>query len=276
MYGYAILKHAIRQVFGNLWGALQVSLVPFIIQTLALYYTFGGPALYVAIDGDPEMNWDPAMMDGALLDAIPYHLIAAVLVAYLSVLWMTVAWHRYVLLDEQPVGILPRLNLGRVLSYLVMSFAYGVVLTIIGVVMFLGIGLFMSIFTFASHVGDGGLKPIQIAIYTFLTAVFIYIPLSVIGFRMTATLPGTAVGAPVGFLEGWTATRHNGGSIIVLSVLLVLLYGANMGITAYIAIEVPAVAIVWEALSRWLTTMVSVSVLTTLYGHYVEGRPLVV
>ena len=33
--------------------------------------------------------------------------------------------------------------------------------------------------------------------------------------------------------------------------------------------------ILWQFVTGWLVMMVSVSILTTLYGHYIEGRPLV-
>jgi hypothetical protein len=34
-------------------------------------------------------------------------------------------------------------------------------------------------------------------------------------------------------------------------------------------------AILWQLVTNWLVTMVGVSILTTLYGHYIEQRPLV-
>ena len=35
------------------------------------------------------------------------------------------------------------------------------------------------------------------------------------------------------------------------------------------------IASAWSFVSQWIVIMVGVSILTTLYGHYVEERPLV-
>ena len=33
-------------------------------------------------------------------------------------------------------------------------------------------------------------------------------------------------------------------------------------------------AMTWTFVTAWIKTMVGASILTTIYGHYVEGRPL--
>ena len=39
--------------------------------------------------------------------------------------------------------------------------------------------------------------------------------------------------------------------------------------------RIPVVSIIWDIAVTWLVTMVGVSILTTLYGHYIQKRPLV-
>ena len=75
--------------------------------------------------------------------------------------------------------------------------------------------------------------------------------------------------------KGWEATRGQTGTILILAVILVafsigLQYLASLAFTDPFSLP----AIVLNGVVQWFVGMVGVSILTTLYGHFVEGRPL--
>lgn len=205
-----------------------------------------------------------------------YEILAFVAIAALLLTWLIVAWHRYVLLDEQPVAIFPRLSLVPVISYFLMALIYGIIIGVLTFIATFLLSILMGVIAVSAYVGGASILPIQMIIYAFVIGLFIIVPITVFSFRLTSTLPAFALGAPVGFLDGWIATRHNGGSIIVVSVFSVLAFGAEFAVRAYLAVYYPEMAFLWQMVVGWIAVMVSASILTTLYGHYIEGRPLVV
>ena len=48
-----------------------------------------------------------------------------------------------------------------------------------------------------------------------------------------------------------------------------------VGLTAFFTGGVLALQIAYNFVAQWVITMVGISILTTLYGHYVQKRPLV-
>jgi hypothetical protein len=60
--------------------------------------------------------------------------------------------------------------------------------------------------------------------------------------------------------------------VVLLSVIGAMLLGLpNMFLFAPGSVP----GLIWQVVTQWVTVMVGASILTTLYGHYVEGRPLV-
>jgi hypothetical protein len=46
-------------------------------------------------------------------------------------------------------------------------------------------------------------------------------------------------------------------------------------LTIFVLAKITVLFIAWTLVFNWLAVLVGLSVLTTLYGHYIEKRPLV-
>ena len=92
--------------------------------------------------------------------------------------------------------------------------------------------------------------------------------------RLATILPGVAIGATTTFTGGWNATKGEAMTFLVLALLLVVL-GAAVDLVHF-ALQMVAgyAALIWYIPAQWLLGMLGLSVLTTLYGYYIENRPL--
>lgn len=110
-----------------------------------------------------------------------------------------------------------------------------------------------------------------------LTAVMLVVVNTIFFFGLIilgTALTGAAVDAPSPIRTAWQALKPAGGTILLL--LLAGLIGSEALdelISAIIESDLPGQAF-FLSLIAWLLAMFSLSVLTTLWGHYVEGRPL--
>ncbi|MDB5507443.1 MAG: hypothetical protein JWR75_2081 [Devosia sp.] len=235
--GLRLFLHAVRLVFDNLQYAFRISILLYFVPAIAAY----------------------SLLSGADV-ASPSPL--AVLVSFLAglgSLWIAVAWHRFILLDELPVGWLPRFHGDRILAY----FGWSLVLSLLSIPVVLLVALLVS--PVALLGGTLG------AVLIFPVIVFI---LMVVLYRLALILPAAAIKRPLRLGEAWNATRGASGDILALAFISAI---------AALVISIPSMmlvgslrplGIIWEAATSWLALLVGVGIITTLYGHYIEGRPL--
>jgi hypothetical protein len=100
----------------------------------------------------------------------------------------------------------------------------------------------------------------------------IYLPVVYISYRLSPMLASAALGARIPLKEAWYATGTSGSAFISLAVISVL---------AWIVVSLPAyvfgqsfIGAVWGFAVQWAVTLVGASIVTTIYGHYVEKRAL--
>ena len=126
MKAWSMFVHSLRLVINNLDVALRVSLVLYSVQAISQIYTFSA--------NSGEMVQGP--------DGIPYPDISAGegfvmlllgIAALLASLWIAVAWHRYVLLGEEPAGWLPNWPGAAIPGYLWRSVLLGLVVALAAV-----------------------------------------------------------------------------------------------------------------------------------------------
>lgn len=254
MKGLQILTHSIRQVIGNLDGAIKVSLVPYAIQALAGILLLGG-AMGMAQNGGP----------GAGMAGMGFGWFLFIIVALVTSMWIAVAWHRYILLNERPAGFVPPFNPDRILAYFLRSLGYVILMILVALVLGLVVGGLLAPLVVNGRVG----------LFMILSALLIQLPIVILSFRLTAGLPGAALGQGSDFMAGWQATS---GATMDIAVLAVIAVVANLILTlidVYVFGGLWILSLIWDLIVGWLVTMVGISILTTLYGHYVEKRPLV-
>lgn len=251
MKGQQLFMHSVRQVTGNLEDALKISAVPYAIQAVVSLLLMGGAA---SMGGNPANGAMAGFGLGALV---------ALVVAVVTGLWIAVAWHRFVLLGERAQGFIPAWQGDRMLAYFLRSLAYGLIAVVLAVIWGAIVGIALGWVAMGS-----------IVVFMILIAVLVQLPVVALAFRLSSTLPASALGTERDFMAGWKATEGHTADIIVLAAFAV---GANLvlGLIGYALGSLWILALAWQIVVGWLVMMVGVSILTTLYGHYVEGRPLV-
>lgn len=242
MKAWAIFVHSVRQVFGNLGAALRISVVPFL---LVVVIVLGAVALGMPANG------------GRLSSGMVLALLLIVAIYVVALVSIAVNWHRHILLAE-PVGWVPVLRGGRVLAYLGRLILVALVMVVAG---FLALALLMSVSGHQVGVSAMLVIPVMLGALT-------------LNWRLATALPGAATGGGRGFAEAWAATRGQWPTLLALSAIYLgaaLAVGLLVGLLAFI----PVIGALADLAASWAWMMVGLSVLTTLYGHYVEGRPLV-
>lgn len=236
---FAILGHAFRMIYGDISAVLRLSLPLCLLIGMELIL----------------QNSD-----------IPAEHRTSGLSVFISLInlgasfWVAVAWHRYILLEEYPDGALPRFNGPEIWRYCLWSFglsiAFALPLAMIGGVMF---GL-----ADLDVLGPG--------------AMLILIPLGFVLFwalaRVSPILPAVAVGKQLTPVEAWSATRPIALGLVWILLLLSLGGTLLSGLSLALYSAVPFLGIIAAGVLQWLLTMLPLSVATTIYGVYVEGRSL--
>ncbi len=249
--GVDIFMHSVRLVLNDWRTALKI--------TGLLYLIYAVPSLLLGLLFPAPTQPDQV---AASLSAAPVGLLTAVL-AIVAFVWIAVAWHRYILLDEVPEGQFPAFNSSRMLSYAGYSILVGV------------IGLVLS-FVVTAVVGLVAV-PLLGIVGGVITGLLGLAALLIVGYRLGPILPASAVGKPLTIGQAWAATNGANVPIIILAVI-------SAG--AALIIDIPAfvlmlagpiggfLALLWTLATGWVKMLVGVSILTTLYGHYVEQRAI--
>lgn len=261
-YGVRLTRHVLRQVFGNLGQAARITLAP-ILVFLALFSVLAAPALTalmeVAESGamTPDANGEivppenlPTGGLGMVLLLLPVGLIVFS--------WVAVGWHRFVLLEEYPLGVVPRWSFDRVLGYLGRSVILGGILIAVFVV-----STFVTAI-FAQALGDGVFIPLLIAIAVLMSWTFV---------RMGLILPGAAIDQPLRIAESWGITGRAASEILVPIVAFAIGF-TLLGQLVALVLGAGFVGVIGSAAVSWLQMLCNLALLTTLYGNLVERREL--
>lgn len=194
--------------------------------------------------------------------------LVAFIVALVTGLWIAVAWHRFVLLEESPGAAFPPFRGSLMLSYFYRGFLIGLVVGFLGAI--LGLLLYF-VWTFA--LGAFGVRP-RAALVDFLMSLSVGIPMMALFYRISPILPAAALGDKMTFNEAMTATGSRMSTWLGLAAIMTVVSAILSLVALFLmGISLP-VAIVWAVLQQWVMIMFNISILTTIYGHYIEGREL--
>lgn len=246
--GLRIFLHSIGLVFHQLKNALRISgvlyLVTFALGMLSLLLF----TQELNSGGKPVLSWQLALIT---------------LAAGVIFLWIAVGWHRFILIDEVPDRAVPDLRGDRMLAYLGRILQTSVLAGLVG-------GVFMLI-TFGVTVVTKSSSPALMLLPLAMICV-----LFLLFYRLAPMLPGAAIGQPIGVRAAWEATRGATGTLILLAIisgLFMVVTDLPLELFKRIPGGIP-LGFIWAAVAGWIKLMVGISILTTLYGVYVEKRPL--
>lgn len=255
---FRLFIHAFQTIFGNLREALLISVIPFGIY-YALVLLLGGPM-------DIGMSQVPSgsqVAVGILL-----------LILFVAVFgFVAVSWHRFVLLEEEPrfsgspamSRILPYIGNSVLVALWLMLFLVPIML-VIGAVAAPLLGSDEMIGTGAPNYGLGDL----------LFEIIIGTLFGTLGFMYSLVLPATALNKGMTFKESRLASMKLG--LVTLATVAFFVVAFNV-VTNYFGVHLISglsgiLATILSLAIQWISMMLGISILTTLYGHLVEGRDL--
>lgn len=246
--GFRIFQHSIDLVFKHLGDALRISgalyLLSFALSVVAflLFMPTAAPGQV------PNVAWQ----------YFPILLVIGALY-----LWIAVSWHRFVLLDEHPTSLLPAFYSDRLLAYFGRGLQAGLILVVAGLVVGVVYGVLLGI--------TGGSL-----FFAIVGAVVMMTVLLLISYRLAPIFPGAAIGKPIGIAAAWAATSGSSGTIVVLAIVSAVA-SVIIDLPTQLFQHFPAggiLTVIWLNVTAWIKLMVGISILTTLYGVYVEKRTL--
>jgi hypothetical protein len=256
MDGIRIFVHAVRMVLGNLETALRIAGALLIVQ-LAL----------TLMAGDGYFMSEP--MQQPMMYGMQGSFLAFVLgvLQILFGLWIAVAWHRFILLEETPGAYLPAWNGVAIWAYFKAGvlLAFVVIIAVIPMMLIAGLVLFPFV----------AVNPAEPSLFVGLLGFLImYLPAAYFAYRLSPILPSAAIGEKIGLKDAWVETSPSGMSFVALTVVSVVAGWLIFLPAMLLAGHVLTLALIWSAVAQWLTVLVGASILTTIYGHYVQKRDL--
>ncbi len=257
MVAFNLIRHAFRMIFTNFGQALRVSVGPYAILLVVAYglvSLFADPAVVLNMRNTVQTS------QGSILAVILAILIMTLFVSS----WVAVSWHRFILLEEYS-GILPSLKGRPIWSYVGKGLLLGLIVLFAALIVFFVLGLVATPF-----MGSGGNPgPVLIALSLISTSLISFISL-----RLGVALPGTAVDNPLSFGEAWNATGDFSGPIFGVAIMLTAINILPGILLVWVYAAAPMIGFSLDLALYWLTIMLGITVLTTLYGHIVERRKL--
>ncbi len=252
MKGWLIFKHSFSMVLRNWQEAVKIGLLPVLmIVGLAMLVLRG--AAFELIQGTNPEDMEHVFMQPGLIGGF----IAVWLFALFALLSVVVNWHRFVLLEEYPENWIPKIRANVVLGYL----GRIILIAILSLVLMIPLGLVAGMMMAIPGLG-------------WIALIAAYLCVAIVMYRVIAILPAAAIGEPITLGQAFESTR---GSNMDIFVLMLVSFGVNI----VFQLAVGAVAVVSPILSGLLSipvslalALVNVSVLTTFYGHYIQGRPI--
>lgn len=259
MKGWQIFVHSLRQVFGNIRAAVLISALPMLVSVIALYVL---KLKFLLV----PFQFALALQRGL----VPWPKVAVLLfVVQLMCVWAAVNWHRHILREESVGFGLPPLRIGLVWSYFLATLFLSI--AVIFPTSFLN-GVFLGI-------PAGFAKALHSDTTLIVGRLIFAIPIlmvTTIMLRAAIYLPGIALGQKTRMRDGWDASRLQLVALMILAFLMGLTF---IGIASVGKIKAlyptTSLGLMWSFIGVWFKTMLGLSILTTLYGHYIEKRPLV-
>ncbi len=273
--GYRIFVLCLRQVLLNIKVAFQLSWMWIAIFMFILLsgYIFAGVFASSSSGG------------GFLITTFIFTLIFVVVLLFF-VISAAVGWHRYVLLEEAPPIFKLVSDNWPIGSYLWKSIKIGLLVALIFVP--LAYFFYGNLISFARSIAN----PVtNFGLFAFVfTAIFI--PINILGMwlflRLGLSLPAVAVGKRMSLVESFEITSGYGIQLLVTATLLAifnnlpeLVFGPVIqfvmggGASALQQmLGLYSVIQIFSIIFDWVAFFVGVGILTVLYGHLCEERPI--
>ncbi|GAA6209728.1 hypothetical protein NBRC116601_30210 [Cognatishimia sp. WU-CL00825] len=241
MVGWKLFKHAVLMIVRNFTDILRIGFLPMLTAIASI------GLLAFALVGSGSISNAASQFTWLVL---PFFAIG-----FFCMFWFIVGWHRFVLLQEMPNGWLNKPN-GKIANY------FGTIVKLFLVSLLCMMPALLILLAF---------KSLPILLFPIMLS-YMFVVFYLL-FRLSISLPAAAIGEPLTLGETLAATEGNLGAFIVLF-LCSLVFQLAVQFLASVLIIVPILAAVVSLAGTIFTSMLNVSILTTLYGYFVEKREL--
>lgn len=286
MEAWAIFRHAMRMVFGNFGDALRVTGVPLLAPSAVIFGAF----LIFSASQTPDQPPHFPVIAVVLL-------IVGGLGLLVGSLWSIVGWHRYVLLEERPT-IAPKFLTRQILTYVGKGILVGLLMIPASLILGMVVGgVFMATYVNAPPSSFNPDFVWRMFVLSQIVSFIVSVPLFALMYRLAPLFPAAALGIPMKISEAWSKTDGHTVtllgvaffSVLALNILQIPKYAhffsmademgkammiKNMSADNPLAAGNPIWLDVYGFLSLWLQLVIGASIITTIYGRYVEGREL--
>lgn len=249
------IRHAVNSVRNNISYAFRIS------------WPWYGAIVVLSIANFALLG---VLAAGGNLDLTPFGvvlLVAASLVAFAAI---AVNWHRYILLDEVPKGgDIFRLD-GKTWRYLGNLFLVAFILSII------------STFTIGPLIALAvGLYSYAVIAVMIIIGLIVFLFMAIFSVRLSVKLPAVALGRQdFSFSHALAATRGNTPQLFLLVLFqLALAIGVSlfMLFLEYLTVSIHPifgfiVGLLVQLFLNWILLIFGITILTSLYGFFVEQR----
>jgi hypothetical protein len=261
------INHAIKSTTDNIRFAFHISW-PWILMLLPLNVATN---LYIVFNNlQPERGGEPDLAALGKFLTISAPLAIASVVAYASI---AVNWHRYILKDEVADGW-QRLRVDGLTWRYIGNFIL-IFLLIMACVFGAALGFTLAGFVIRAIAGETITAIILVPV---IFALYLYAVVST--YRLSVKLPAIALGrGDFTMRDAWNATQGNDWrllGLLCLFIVCMLLVGVGSLLATLIFNNLGtiglSVSIAIQVLVNWVATILGVTLLTSLYGYFVEGR----
>lgn len=196
-----ILREALFSILKNWRQAIQIFLIPSGIFI----------ALFVGI---LFFGTQTVTIDGQTVD-VPSPFIFVLFPVFLFLIfWPAVAWHRLLVLDDQPKGLLPPIRPYSILRYVLNLVGLGLLVGLIMMPLMVIVGPILIRGIDAEAMVGGEMPPLRFFILPTLAS----LPALYLGIRWCLMLPGAAVDNRVGLSGSWNST--SGKSTVLVFIVI--------------------------------------------------------
>lgn len=204
----------------------------------------------------------------------PFLFVLFPLILFL-VFWPVVAWHRLLVLGEQPAGLAPPFRVKAVLRYVLNLFGLGILISLPMLPIMAIIGPMMISELDPEAIARGAMPPLKFLIWPSIAS----LPSLYLGLRLCLILPGAAVENHVGLSGSWSYTSNKGVFIplialisvvvsialqIILSVITPSLLEASRGVLTTFQIA--------QFVGQLLGSLFVISVMSTMFLVFVQDK----
>ncbi|MEM1129096.1 MAG: hypothetical protein AAGH83_01100 [Pseudomonadota bacterium] len=270
MLGYKIARHSVTLILRNHDPFIQI-IWPAFFATMWLNYLMTAYGFIPTWSGGfTQSDYTP--------NAVAAHwqiLLAFLVLSVGCTVWSVTAWHRFVLLEDQPVSFHTPVPLGRILGYFLRAVQLGLAVTAFALV-FLALAVIPLSLGMAAAIDGSSAAASSLPE---LVGVVLGVVLSVVAFvvlaRLSPVLPAVAIGKPLGLFGAWRATARSNRAILWSFILVCLAMRiASLPGAVIVMLAPPNLAAMLSTPFYVISSFVLVSYITSLYGVFVEKRYL--